>query len=340
MGIHLKTHKIIWAKSGNKCAFPDCRIDLVMDEFETDDPSVVGQEAHIVARKNDGPRGHSDLTTEQRDKSNNLILLCGVHHKLIDDKETEFTVEKLHKFKEEHEKWVKDNLSNDRIKQREELIYSEYIDKILELADIDNWKIWSSYIVSAGGPSIFNSNYNKLRELIIYVSSRVWLGRYPKLEKSIKNIGRVTNDLLLILDKYLIYDTKYKNNDEDCMRYTESFYKTRGFLEQKDYEKQLGKYEYHCLLVEDLFFEFTRSFNHLFDLVRECLFPTFRIKDGVLQLEMGPFEDMTWRTFRIEYRNDELDTLYTNLRDFMKVRETRDQSRGIGISEDYFFKHL
>jgi hypothetical protein len=59
---------------------------LVVHETETDDPSVVGEEAHIVAQKEIGPRGRGDLTPEQRDKYDNLILLCSVHHKVVDDK--------------------------------------------------------------------------------------------------------------------------------------------------------------------------------------------------------------------------------------------------------------
>lgn len=80
MSIQLKTHKMLWGRSGNICAFPDCKKELVMDISETDDISVVGEEAHIVAREAEGPRGNSPLTPEQRDKYDNLILMCSIHH--------------------------------------------------------------------------------------------------------------------------------------------------------------------------------------------------------------------------------------------------------------------
>ncbi len=48
---------MLWGRSGNMCAFPECKKELVMDESETDDPSVIGEEAHIVGRKQTGPRG-------------------------------------------------------------------------------------------------------------------------------------------------------------------------------------------------------------------------------------------------------------------------------------------
>lgn len=56
MTISLKTHKMLWGRSGNICAFPDCKKELVMDESETDDPSLIGEEAHIVAQKENGPQ--------------------------------------------------------------------------------------------------------------------------------------------------------------------------------------------------------------------------------------------------------------------------------------------
>jgi len=67
MAISLKTHKMLWGRSGNMCAYPECKKVLVADETLTDNPSVVGEEAHIVARKENGPRGKRDLTEEERD---------------------------------------------------------------------------------------------------------------------------------------------------------------------------------------------------------------------------------------------------------------------------------
>jgi hypothetical protein len=76
---------MLWGRYANRCNFEDCRRELVMDATETDDESIIGEECHIFARGKNGPRGNSTLTEEQRDKYSNLILLCSVHHKLIDD---------------------------------------------------------------------------------------------------------------------------------------------------------------------------------------------------------------------------------------------------------------
>src|SRR6266700_512117 len=85
MPISLKTHKLLWGHSGNKCAIPDCRKELIIDETETDDESIIGDEAHIIAKNSDGARGENEMVLEDRDKYANLILLCRIHHKVIDD---------------------------------------------------------------------------------------------------------------------------------------------------------------------------------------------------------------------------------------------------------------
>ena len=67
MGISVKTRKLLWGKAANRCSMCDCRRELIMDETETDDYSVVGEECHIVAREKDGPRGESTLSKEEWD---------------------------------------------------------------------------------------------------------------------------------------------------------------------------------------------------------------------------------------------------------------------------------
>jgi hypothetical protein len=108
--------------SGNVCAFPDCHL-LLTAEGTPDDPVVVlGEMAHIVAESPNGPRGDSPLTTEERNRYENLILLCNQHHQLIDSKEAlpKYTVERLHAMKQAHEQWVRRTLAG-RANTRPEL---------------------------------------------------------------------------------------------------------------------------------------------------------------------------------------------------------------------------
>ncbi|MBI1297323.1 hypothetical protein GC175_20475 [bacterium] len=108
MAISNKDRKILWSRSGNRCAI--CRQELVVDANGEDDNSVVGEECHIVARELAGPRGSDDLLPELRDSYDNLIILCRVHHKLIDDQPNTFSVDLLRNLKALHELWVKQTL--------------------------------------------------------------------------------------------------------------------------------------------------------------------------------------------------------------------------------------
>lgn len=110
MSISNKNRKILWGKSGNLCAI--CRQALVIDPTTADPESVVGDECHIISGAKGGPRHTSELPTDDIDSLSNLILLCRVHHKMIDDQEETYTVSLLHNIKSNHEKWVSEKLSD------------------------------------------------------------------------------------------------------------------------------------------------------------------------------------------------------------------------------------
>ena len=112
MAISDKTRKILWGRSGNRCAF--CRHELVIDATELDDEAVVGDECHIVSRQGEGPRHDPGLKIELLDEPDNLILLCRVHHKMVDDQHETYTVELLSNLKANHEKWVSSSLGGER----------------------------------------------------------------------------------------------------------------------------------------------------------------------------------------------------------------------------------
>lgn len=333
MSISLKTHKMLWGRSGNRCAFPDCRRILVEDETQTDDESIIGDEAHIVAIEPDGPRGESNLTLKQRDKYDNLILLCKNHHKLIDDQPNTYTVEVLRRMKQEHIDWVNQNLNPDVDKQKDEEIYATYIDKLIELADINNWNLWTSFILGAGQPRITVEQYEKLENLNEYILSRVWPKRYPKVKFSFNNFRVILNDFLIIFSKY---KEKIANKQEPWYN-TEKFYNRLDRWDPKAHRRLSEKFDYHVDLVQDLMFELTRAGNYLCDQIRKYISSSFRISEGILLVTSGPYMDLSFKTYRLEYKSkDENDCKYPGLKKFMKIREERGFYVGKGISEDYF----
>lgn len=108
MGIKDKTRKLLWGKSGNRCAM--CRHVLCVDATREDDESIIGDECHIISKKENGPRYNPFYPTNKLDFYENLILLCRIHHKLIDDQYTKYTAEILKQIKENHGKWVSEQL--------------------------------------------------------------------------------------------------------------------------------------------------------------------------------------------------------------------------------------
>ena len=104
MAISDYTRKVLWARSGNGCAV--CKQALVAAATDTDREAVVGDECHIVSGSPGGPRYDAAFPAEEVDAYENLILLCKVHHKQVDDQPVEFDAARLRALRRRHEEWV------------------------------------------------------------------------------------------------------------------------------------------------------------------------------------------------------------------------------------------
>lgn len=109
MAISDKTRKILWGRSGSRCAI--CRNPLVVDATSADDESVVGDECHVKSPRPKGPRHDPSYPPDRLDDYENLILLCRVHHKMVDDQAETYTVHILRQFKANREAWVVEKLN-------------------------------------------------------------------------------------------------------------------------------------------------------------------------------------------------------------------------------------
>lgn len=326
MSISLETHKKLWGRSGNLCAFTECNHPLVILPEETNKDSIIGVEAHIVAKKKDGPRGINNLLMDKRDEYDNLILLCSIHHKVIDDHPDEYSIEMLHKIKTDHEEWVKNNLHIDIKKQKESEIYASYIDEFINLANFDNWNSWTSYLLSPN-PNILKEQYDNSWKLVNFIISRKWYNSYPEIKNSFYNFNKILNDLLNVFDKY-----KELPSDGTCF-YTDMIHHISEHNPEL-YSILLKKYDYHIDLIHDLTFELTRAANYIIDEVRDNISPLFRIKEGMLLVTRA--EGLTFYTHKAEYQEEQKIELYPGLRKFMEIRAKRYIFIGQGISEDYF----
>ena len=92
------TIKTLFARSGNRCAFPECYALLVEDN-----DVVTGEICHIRSRAPTGPRYDARQTNEERNAPANLILLCSRHHKMIDSDPDTYSTDQLCAMKKERE---------------------------------------------------------------------------------------------------------------------------------------------------------------------------------------------------------------------------------------------
>lgn len=127
--IKLETLKLLLARSGNQCAFPDCTHPLF------DDNNVfIAQLCHIEAVSPNGQRFNSSKCESEINSYDNLLFLCYRHHKVTDDTKL-FPVNKLIELKKNHEaKFTESNFK-----------YSNQVITNLEL-DIKNFWLNIEYL--------------------------------------------------------------------------------------------------------------------------------------------------------------------------------------------------
>ena len=132
MNLSDKDRKLLWGKAGNCCSYrfkgTVCSQPLVLTREGND--VVIGNECHIIGEKQGSARYVADCTN--RESYENAILLCPVHHKLVDDTEDVHTADVLRQMKSEHEEATVSNA--DTLKGRLKLEDSEFV---TEVSDAD-----------------------------------------------------------------------------------------------------------------------------------------------------------------------------------------------------------
>lgn len=106
-----KDLKLLFGKSGMYCAFPECRQRLLAPGNELDDEAILGHIAHIVAHSDTGPRSNPDMPASERNRYDNLVLLCAHHHGLVDAQHNSYTIDDLRSWKSSLEAWVDERLT-------------------------------------------------------------------------------------------------------------------------------------------------------------------------------------------------------------------------------------
>jgi hypothetical protein len=103
MPVTERVSKVIWGQCAARCCI--CRADLLHEEGGRVS-SLVGEVAHIVGETRSAARGACDMPASERNESDNLLLLCREHHKIVDDDPIMYPIDRLRQIKDEHISWV------------------------------------------------------------------------------------------------------------------------------------------------------------------------------------------------------------------------------------------
>lgn len=107
----VKITKKLWGKAGGLCSI--CKQPLIIEK------NIIGEESHIFGQKNGSARFDNLKPNSEVDSYENLILLCPNHHEEIDKNPIDWTTEKLIKIKDDHERWVSQNISFSKLSEIE-----------------------------------------------------------------------------------------------------------------------------------------------------------------------------------------------------------------------------
>ena len=169
MAVSPKDIKKLWGLAAGRCSRPGCN-ELCI-RFLADDPTVIGEMAHVIARRPNGPRGNA---TGGDDTYENLILLCPTHHTEVDKSpEGTFPADILFAWKQEHERSVAEALEAPRFATRHCL--AVYVQRLL----IENHTFWKTF-----GPESDAAQANPLSNL-----AYIWSLR--KLDTVVPNNRRI-----------------------------------------------------------------------------------------------------------------------------------------------------
>jgi hypothetical protein len=169
MAIDATDLKKLWGLAAGRCSRPGCDDECI--RYLGDAATVIGEMAHVIAKKPSGPRG---VAAGGDDSYENLILLCPTHHTEIDKAPAgTFPVELLLEWKAQHEAQVKTAFVSPIFTNIAEI--ANWIQRLL----IENRAVWKTY-----GPESLAAQANPISNL-----SEVWVLR--KLSTIVPNNRRI-----------------------------------------------------------------------------------------------------------------------------------------------------
>ncbi len=299
MAINQKDIKLLWGRSGNRCS--QCKVGLTQDKSSVSASFTLGEQAHIVGEKENAARGRSSLTTDERNSYHNLILLCPNCHTVIDENEIDWSVERLHKIKSEHELWVSETLSEtvDHVKLAKDTAVAAIVDAAVNLCGLDDWDRFSRAALS-----VSPSWSGKLIEDVAIFRKRMIGAIWPT---GFEEFRRATLTLAIYFHRASEKFLEHAESVSQGRWRVVKFYKIRD--PNPNYHADLERYEIWLEECYELVYLTAKAANWFSDVVRRDINPLFFLEKGRFLVEEGPFEDFSIRTGVLSFTDIEKEGL-------------------------------
>ena len=200
--------KILFALSGNQCAFPDCEQLMIAEDKKT----IVGIICHIEAVSPNGARFNKSMTVDERRHRDNLILLCGKHHSIIDNRENinDYPVALLKKMKKKHELKMSELMSKNNLIDKYPSVLGEVI---MQLGSMSLFDENNDDIQTAPSPEEKITYNNIVDYRFIIEEYRVYQGRLNKIYQEIEKQGSLKKASIQMSIKSIYLKEKAKYRD-------------------------------------------------------------------------------------------------------------------------------
>lgn len=297
MAIGQKDIKLLWGRSGNRCAL--CRHHLTQDKAAITASFTLGEQAHIVGEKTEAARGISTLTEDERNCYHNLILLCPTCHTKIDKNEDDWPVGRLHVAKSRHELWVSETLSEtvDHVKLANDTAVAAIVDAAVEFCDLENWKAWTSWALSPT-PSWPKARVDAAYAFRQRLLAAIWPAGMDEFRRSVITLSIFFHRA----SEKLMEHADLVGEELDTWRAVR-FYKLMNF--NPNYDEDAERYDDWVEECCQLIYETTKAANWFADVVRREINPLFFLEKGKFIVEEGPMADLSNRTRLFEFSEEE-----------------------------------
>lgn len=272
------TIKRLFALSGNICAFRKCTQTLI-DERSG---SVLAEICHIKGKRPNSPRYDVSQNDEERDAFENLILMCPIHHKIIDDDEISYTVERLQQIKSNYESRPTASAQLNPTQQKLEALLERHLQLLVEeKQSLDD---------SRANIKEENSHLTKLRQLASEKAHddlrNKWFGSYGSLDDVFNSINKIFS----LTKKHFAENPEYAQ-----IGITLGQEKQTIFIVSDKYGSQIKLYGYDALVPERTSlnnvclklasYERIQNFGHI---------TTKLIKEIPLYPDINPESEVVW----------------------------------------------